>query len=70
MLRTRSGHSALCALVLASGILRNLHAEEASGDPQRKLTVFSNFTDKRKLGDKPLKSMMDEAIDNWNKVKD
>ena len=38
-------------------------------DGKRKLKVFYNFKDTDKLGDKTMKEVMDEAIDNWNGVK-
>ncbi|WP_255991956.1 PEP-CTERM sorting domain-containing protein [Chitinolyticbacter albus] len=45
--------------------------DPATKKPKRKLTVFYDFdADKATLGDKKMKEVMDEAIDNWNKVKD
>ena len=45
--------------------------DPATNKPKRKLTIFYDFDlDKDKLGDKKMKDIMDEAIDNWNKSKD
>ena len=43
--------------------------DAASGAPKRKLKVWYNFADTDKLGDQTMKDIMDQAIDNWNKVK-
>ncbi len=44
--------------------------DPATGKPRREIRIKYDFPADAKLGDKPLKDVMDEAVANWNSVKD
>lgn len=43
--------------------------DAATSKPKRKLKIFNDFKDTDKLGDKLMKDIVKEAIDNWNGAK-